>query len=112
MCASACIDAAADPPPPPGDPQEPRADVGRAPPCPQDMVRVAGFCMDRFEAPNVEGEPPMAMQTAADGAAFCAARGRRLCTEAEWVRACQGPEGRPYPYGSQYQRGRCNDDKT
>ncbi len=81
-------------------------------PCPADMVAVAGFCMDRYEAPNQPGVPPLAMQTAKDAADFCTARKKRMCTEAEWVRACQGPAGRPYPYGTSYVRGRCNDDKV
>jgi formylglycine-generating enzyme required for sulfatase activity len=83
-----------------------------AAPCPADMVAVAGFCMDRYEAPNKPGVAPLAMRTATDGVAYCAALGRRLCTEAEWVRACQGPAGLPYPYGTTYQHSRCDDDKT
>ena len=80
--------------------------------CPTDMVAVAGFCMDRYEAPNQPGVAPLAMQTAKDAADFCAARKKRMCTEAEWVRACQGPAKLPYPYGTSYQRSRCNDDKV
>jgi sulfatase modifying factor 1 len=86
------------------------ADLAAA--CPADMVRFAGFCMDRYEAPNQAGAPPLAMRNALDGVAFCEARGKRLCSEAEWVRACQGPAGLPFPYGPTYQRSRCNDDKT
>jgi formylglycine-generating enzyme required for sulfatase activity len=80
--------------------------------CPADMVTFPGFCMDRYEAPNERGVAPLAMRTAKDGSDFCAARGKRLCTEAEWVRACQGAAGLPYPYGKTYQKGRCVDDKV
>jgi sulfatase modifying factor 1 len=80
--------------------------------CPADMVAVASFCIDRYEAPNMAGEKPLAMQTAPDGDAWCKTRGKRLCTEAEWVRACQGASKRPYPYGTTYVRGTCTDDKT
>lgn len=80
--------------------------------CPSDMAAVGSFCMDRYEAPNQAGLPPLAMQTEKDAANFCAARGKRLCTEAEWVRACQGPAKNPFPYGTTYQRSRCNDDKV
>jgi formylglycine-generating enzyme required for sulfatase activity len=52
------------------------------------------------------------MQTAKDGEAYCARIGKRLCTESEWVRACQGASGRKFPYGEGYVRGRCSDDKT
>ena len=80
--------------------------------CPAGMVAFADFCMDRFEAPNQAGLPPLAMRSATDGVAFCAALGKRLCSEAEWVTACKGPAGLPYPYGTTYKRSRCNDDKT
>jgi len=76
------------------------------------MVLAASSCLDRFEAPNVLGAKPLAMQTAYDGESWCEARGKRLCTEAEWVRACQGTSARPFPYGETYQPHRCNDDKT
>lgn len=81
--------------------------------CPADMVAVGpSLCMDRYEAPNVKGEKPLAFQTAPDGVKWCAARGKRLCTEAEWVRACQGAGKLAYPYGATYVKGRCVDDKT
>ncbi len=78
--------------------------------CPADMVPVARFCIDRFEAPNEKGELPFALQTAYDGEAFCASHGKRLCTEDEWVRACRGPHGRTYPYGNAFKPGVCSDD--
>lgn len=76
------------------------------------MVLVGDFCMDRYEAPNLLGALPLAMQTAQDGEAWCEARGRRLCMEAEWLRACEGEAKSAYPYGDVYEAGRCNDDKT
>jgi formylglycine-generating enzyme len=80
--------------------------------CPKDMVAVGAFCIDRYEAPNVAGEKPLAFQTAPEGEAWCKARSKRLCTEAEWVTACQGAMKLPYPYGATYKRGTCTDDKT
>jgi hypothetical protein len=82
------------------------------PPCPPDMVLVDAFCMDRFEAPNVEGAEPLVMQSALTADAWCAEQGKRLCTEHEWDAACQGPDLSTYPYGDAYQPGACNDDKT
>jgi formylglycine-generating enzyme required for sulfatase activity len=81
-------------------------------PCPSDMAEVGRFCIDRYEAPNVAGEKPLLMQSAHDGDAWCNERGKRLCREREWVRACGGPNGWNYPYGIAYRRGTCNDDKT
>ncbi len=40
--------------------------------------------------------------------AACAAAGLRLCTAAEWGRACAGASGQAYPYGNVYQPNSCN----
>lgn len=39
----------------------------------------------------------------------CENAGKRLCTSAEWLLACQGPAGTTYPYGDAHQSGACND---
>ena len=75
------------------------------------MVRVKDFCVDRYEAPNRKGAQPLAMQSANDADAWCAAHHKRLCTEDEWISACEGDEHRAYPYGSEHVDERCNDDK-
>lgn len=72
---------------------------------------VAVACIDRYEAPNVVGQKPLLMASAEDAVAWCAARGKRLCTEDEWLRACGGPEKLPYPYGQTYDEHACNQDK-
>src|SRR5579872_3541078 len=79
--------------------------------CPADMVRVRNFCIDRYEAPNRRGARPLVMQSATDAQAWCSARRARMCTEEEWITACEGEERRPYPYGSTHVEGRCNDDR-
>jgi len=55
--------------------------------------------------PNVKPWANVDWQTAADA---CEAAGARLCTPAEWMRACGGPRGESYPYGQQYVADRCN----
>jgi len=38
----------------------------------------------------------------------CRNAGKRLCKLDEWVLACRGQGGHKFPYGDQYQDGRCN----
>ena len=80
-------------------------------PCPPDMADVGRACIDRYEAPNQQGVAPLVMVTADEAVAWCAERGKRLCSEDEWIRACQGPSGTRYPYGASYQEHHCNHDK-
>lgn len=70
-----------------------------APDCPSDMAVAGLSCMDRYEAPNVEGNDPLVMQSALGAQAWCQARGKRLCSEWEWEWACHSA-GQP-----------CNNDK-
>lgn len=96
-------------PPPVDEVPSPAPETG---PCPSDMVDVGVACIDRYEAPNEKGKKPLLMQSALDGEAWCAERGKRLCREAEWNRACMGKRGYDFPYGAKWERGVCNDDKT
>jgi sulfatase modifying factor 1 len=68
-------------------------------------------CMDRFEAPNQAGAKPMVMRSYESGRRWCEKRGKRMCTEAEWETACEGPEQLPYAYGWAVARSVCNSDK-
>jgi formylglycine-generating enzyme required for sulfatase activity len=79
--------------------------------CPSTMVRAGPFCIDRYEAPNRRGARPFVMQSANDANAWCSDHHKRLCTEDEWIGACQGEERRTYPYGNEHVDDRCNDDK-
>lgn len=68
-------------------------------------------CMDLYEAPNQRGARPIVMKNALEAAAYCEERGKRLCSEAEWEFACEGPEHLPYVYGWEVQVKVCNSDK-
>jgi formylglycine-generating enzyme len=68
-------------------------------------------CMDQFEAPNQRGARPLVMQSFEMARSWCAARGKRMCTEQEWELACEGPERRPLAYGWRVDKAICNSGK-
>lgn len=111
LVVAACGDPALEAPDgaaPPPDAAPPDA----APPCPPDMLLTGTTCMDRYEAPNRDGEPPLVMYTFVEAEDWCIARGKRLCFDDEWTAACAGPEGLAYPYGDTHMPGVCNDEET
>ena len=99
---------------------------------------VLRFCVDRWEAhclqvhkdqstspwsPYDDVDDVVVRAAAAAGAvpqgyisgtqadAACALAGKRLCTSAEWLRACRGPDDQQvWPYPGTWQPGLCNDD--
>lgn len=110
------------------------------PGCPPGMARITTFCVDRYEAALLEldttGTPlagwspyhnpgtarvravslahavPQAYITQVQAAAACTEAGKRLCSDAEWLRACQGPETTTYPYGNTIKPGACNEARA
>ena len=62
--------------------------------------REAGECrrLTRFRGYLGDAQPAVAMRWD-EAVAFCARRGARLPTEAEWERAASGPEDTRYPWG-------------
>lgn len=108
---------------------EPPAHTGTVPggPCPSDMVDVQVACIDRYEAflvdrspydvpvdgvaANALGAVPQGYVSQVVASSACAAAGKRLCSLSEWMRACQGPDGRTYPYGDTYDPAACNDTR-
>lgn len=103
--------------------------------CPDGMVRVDTFCIDRFEASlealdggafspfhnpgarqlrarSLGGAVPQGYINQLQAAAACGEAGKRLCTDTEWLRACRGPSGLTYPYGNTRLTGTCNDRRT
>jgi sulfatase modifying factor 1 len=104
--------------------------------CRPGMTRVDSFCIDRFEASlvrvtdggttepwspylnpgservravSVRGAVPQGYISGQRAALACAAAGKRLCTDGEWIRACMGPSKNTYPYGAVRVPGACND---
>lgn len=70
------------------------------------------FCMDEYEFPNQKGAHPPVMVSWHDAKQSCAGAGKRLCTESEWVTACEGPDEKPFPYGYQRSATKCNIDNA
>jgi hypothetical protein len=61
-----------------------------------------GYCIDRYEFPG-RGRVPRRTNLAG-ARAGCRARGLRLCSAKEWIRACGGL----FPYGRKFNQQRCN----
>ncbi|MCA9666937.1 MAG: SUMF1/EgtB/PvdO family nonheme iron enzyme [Myxococcales bacterium] len=117
-----------------GVPQEAAGTGG----CPPGMLRASTFCIDRYEAMlvletssglapwspyqnpgtqtvralSVAGVVPQGYISGIQAAAACQRAGKRLCTDTEWLRACQGAAQTTYPYGNTRQAGVCNDART
>ena len=103
--------------------------------CPDGMLAVDAFCIDQYEAALVQvdtGQPwspffkpdgvrvravsqpgaiPQGYIDQTEATAACAEAGKRLCTDAEWLRACRGPTGTTYPYGDTFIADACNDTR-
>jgi sulfatase modifying factor 1 len=66
------------------------------------------FCIDGNEYPNLPGMVPAVMLTFRQAEDACEAEGKRLCTEAEWTFACEGPLALSFSYGDEMTSGACN----
>ncbi len=74
---------------------------------PGEQVMLDGYFIDQFAFPNEEGAIPVTSVSQSEAAALCAEKGKRLCTEFEWERACKGPDNRTYEYGEAYREETC-----
>lgn len=122
-------------PTPNGIPEEPPGIGG----CLPGMTRVDTFCIDRWEAALIEilpndalapwspyvhpgdattravsapGLVPQAYIDQVRATSACQMAGKRMCTDVEWLRACQGSTTTIYPFGSDAMPGTCNDART
>jgi hypothetical protein len=121
---------------------QPNVDIAAEPGsggCAPGMVKVDTFCIDRYEAALIDDTPanagtawspyfnpgstavhavsaanavPQGYISQIQAGAACAAAGKRLCSDAEWLRACQGPQATTYPYGNTYVSAACNDTRA
>jgi hypothetical protein len=89
------------------------------------QVSVNAFWIDAYEAsrPDASGSSagtdeyaacsnpdvlPWRNVSHAEAEAACLARGKQLCTELQWQRACESESGTLYPYGNSYDSYACN----
>jgi len=104
--------------------------------CPAGMTPAGAICVDRYEAvlfelpadtawspfqnpgmhrvraASIEGVTPQAYISGRQAGAACTEAGKRICTDAEWLRACRGANTQTYPYGTARQVGVCNDHRA
>ncbi len=66
--------------------------------------------MPRLRAVSRPGVYPQGHISGRQAEQACRASGKRLCTAAEWERACAGPRQTTYPYGDRRVPRACNDD--
>lgn len=72
-----------------------------------EQVVLDGFYIDEYAFPNEQGAIPTTGVTQAEASDRCQERGKRLCTELEWERACKGPQNFVYEYGNVHQPSIC-----
>lgn len=99
----------------------------------------ADFCIDKYESSTMRiiptgGEEPWPFDRPVDGQTVravvrpgqrpqayisgtqasdaCKRSGKRLCSESEWLAACQGTARYTYPYGNTYVKGACNEGRA
>jgi formylglycine-generating enzyme required for sulfatase activity len=70
-------------------------------------VPMGGFYIDVLPWPNESGAIPTANVTRDEAARLCQEKGKRLCSELEWERACKGPSNTRYEYGAAYEPRVC-----
>ena len=74
---------------------------------PAHVTTLEPYCIDVYEHPNQLGAEPTVSVDQTEARALCEAEGKRLCSSAEWERACRGPERHRYSYGASFDRDRC-----
>ncbi|MCU0675440.1 MAG: hypothetical protein MUE69_21920 [Myxococcota bacterium] len=77
--------------------REPRDEADLVP------VELPSFSIDRLPYPNDPAQPPRTNVTRDEAAVLCEADGKRLCTELEWERVCEGAASdRAFPNGPRF----------
>src|SRR5262245_2860585 len=72
-----------------------------------ESVDMGAFDIDAYPYPNHPSKAPLTGVSRDEAKKLCEARGRRLCTELEWERACKGPKNTRYEYGDRFDAKAC-----
>ncbi len=78
----------------------------------QIALQLPAFSIDRLPFPNDPALPPLTNVTRDEAAQKCNEVGKRLCTEQEWERACEGDDDRTFPMGQTWNLGACGTDRV
>jgi hypothetical protein len=70
-------------------------------------IPLGGFYIDALPWPNEVGAIPSTNVARDEAGRLCATKGKRLCSELEWERACKGPDNVRYEYGITYDSRVC-----
>lgn len=70
-------------------------------------VEMGGFYIDLLPWPNEPNAIPTSNVTRDEAEQLCVTKGKRLCSELEWERACKGPGSTTYEYGDSYRKEVC-----
>jgi hypothetical protein len=70
-------------------------------------IALSGFYVDVLPWPNEVGAIPTTNVSEQEAALLCSGKGKRLCSELEWERACKGPDNVRYEYGPTYDPRAC-----
>jgi serine/threonine protein kinase/formylglycine-generating enzyme required for sulfatase activity len=73
-----------------------------------ESVQVPSFCIDEYEYPNRKGTQPLVNLSWLEAKQACEKEQKRLCTEAEWEKACKGAGNARFPYGNDFDPNLCN----
>lgn len=74
---------------------------------PGESVELGAFYIDVLPFPNEPGAIATSNVSREEAEQLCAGKGKRLCSELEWERACKGPENATYEYGDAYKPAAC-----
>jgi len=70
-------------------------------------IAMSGFYIDVLAWPNEPGAIATTDIARDEAKRLCESKGKRLCSELEWERACKGPDHTRYEYGAAYDARVC-----